>query len=386
VGPLLPWLGEWGKAVAQHHERFDGTGYPRRLKGRRISLAARIVAVADTYEVMTAPRPYKRPMSVSAARRELVRVAGTQLDPVIVRAFLNVSVGRLWRTIGVGAWVAQLPTLGRLFSLGGLGGATAASGAGMGIASAAAVTVLGVSGFIGPSSPARTSGAGAHATAMAPSAGTTAPFAGTVHGRPDQPSSPPAASISPAPTPPPTAVPTSTTSTAQPTPTPRPSTGTPRPVPTPAPRPTPKPTPPPTPAPTPNACPACTNTAPGCTSYCSGTPNTTCVAYCVGGNNKACVSHCFGGGNNKSCRRYCDGNAPQCKAFCNPGATRAAADLPAPSRGGGAIRAIATAADHDGGSAAAMAGGLLSGVVALLSAGVVRRRVLRFSRGRDGSG
>ncbi|GAC1579516.1 MAG: hypothetical protein NVS3B18_13190 [Candidatus Dormibacteria bacterium] len=69
VAPLLPWLGKWGAAVAQHHERYDGTGYPHRLKGRRISLAARIVAVADVYEVMTAPRPYKRPMSVTAARQ-----------------------------------------------------------------------------------------------------------------------------------------------------------------------------------------------------------------------------------------------------------------------------------------------------------------------------
>ena len=110
VAPLMPWLGEWGTAVEQHHERFDGTGYPHRLKGPEISLAARIVAVADVFEVMTAPRPYRLPMSVLAARRELVRVAGTQLDPVIVRAFLNVSVGRLWRTIGFGAWIAQLPS------------------------------------------------------------------------------------------------------------------------------------------------------------------------------------------------------------------------------------------------------------------------------------
>ncbi len=171
VAPLLPWLGKWGAAVAQHHEHFDGTGYPRGLKGRRISLAARIVAVADTYEVMTAPRPYRRPLSVVAARQELVRVAGTQLDPVIVRAFLNVSVGRLWRTIGIGAWMAQLPTIARLFSFGGVGGASA-SGAGMGLASAAAVAVLGVSGWVGPASPAlTTTGGGSQATALAPGSG-----------------------------------------------------------------------------------------------------------------------------------------------------------------------------------------------------------------------
>ena len=69
VAPLLPWLGEWGRAVVEHHERYDGTGYPHRLKGTEISLAARIVAVADVYEVMTAPRPYKRAMSIAAARQ-----------------------------------------------------------------------------------------------------------------------------------------------------------------------------------------------------------------------------------------------------------------------------------------------------------------------------
>ena len=116
VAPLLPWLGEWGKAVAEHHERYDGTGYPFGLKAHEISLGARIVAVADTYEVMTAPRPYKRAMSIAAARAELPRVAGTQLDPGIVRAFLNISVGRLWRTIGVGAWIGQIPALGRLWT------------------------------------------------------------------------------------------------------------------------------------------------------------------------------------------------------------------------------------------------------------------------------
>ena len=68
VAPLLPWLGEWGKAVVEHHERYDGTGYPFGLKAQEISLGARIVAVADTYEVMTAPRPYKRAMSIAAAR------------------------------------------------------------------------------------------------------------------------------------------------------------------------------------------------------------------------------------------------------------------------------------------------------------------------------
>jgi len=166
VAPLLPWLAEWGLAVEQHHERFDGTGYPRGLRGHEIALAARIVSVADVYEVMTAPRPYKRPMSVTAAREELVRVAGTQLDPAIVRAFLNISVGRLWRTIGFGAWIGQMPTLARLFSFWGW----AASGTGL--ATAIAATVLAVGGGIGPAASPIASPIHGPAVAVAPGHGT----------------------------------------------------------------------------------------------------------------------------------------------------------------------------------------------------------------------
>src|ERR1039457_6261343 len=55
-------------------------------------------------------------MSVAAARQELTRVAGTQLDPAVFRAFLNISIGRLWRTAGIGAWIGQIPNIGRLWS------------------------------------------------------------------------------------------------------------------------------------------------------------------------------------------------------------------------------------------------------------------------------
>lgn len=111
IGPLRSWLGEWAAAVEHHHERWDGKGYPRALAGENISLAGRIVAVADSYEVMTAVRPYRRPIGVIAARQELVRCSGAQFDPTVVRAFLNISVGRLWRVVGLGSWVAQLPLL-----------------------------------------------------------------------------------------------------------------------------------------------------------------------------------------------------------------------------------------------------------------------------------
>jgi putative nucleotidyltransferase with HDIG domain len=142
VSSLMPWLAEWGTAVEQHHERYDGTGYPHGLRGGEISLGARIVSLADTYEVMTAPRSYKAPMSVPAARRELIRVASTQLDPTAVRAFLNISVGRLWRAVGFGAWVAQFPLVARLASSFGRLGTPSVAGA-------TAATVLVVGGFTG---------------------------------------------------------------------------------------------------------------------------------------------------------------------------------------------------------------------------------------------
>lgn len=54
AGPLLPWLGEWGRAIVDHHERFDGTGYPNGISGEEISVAGRITAIADSFETMTA--------------------------------------------------------------------------------------------------------------------------------------------------------------------------------------------------------------------------------------------------------------------------------------------------------------------------------------------
>lgn len=116
--PLQEWLGPWWPAIEQHHERYDGLGYPAGLAGHEISLGARIVAVADSYEVMTAARPYKRAMSATAAREELARCAGTQFDPVVVRAFLSISLGRLRWAAGPLAWVAQLPALQPVSGLG----------------------------------------------------------------------------------------------------------------------------------------------------------------------------------------------------------------------------------------------------------------------------
>lgn len=112
AGRLRPWLGEWLDAIDQHHERYDGRGYPHGLQRQGISLSARLVAVADSFETMTAVRSYNKPKTVVAARHELVRCAGTHFDPRIVRHFLGVSLGRLRWRIGLAAWIAELPLIG----------------------------------------------------------------------------------------------------------------------------------------------------------------------------------------------------------------------------------------------------------------------------------
>ena len=118
IEPLIEWLGDWGHAVEQHHENFDGTGYPFGLSGDQISLGARIVSVADAFEVMTAARSYKSALSPAAARKELTRCAGTQFDPAIVRAFLDISVGRQRLIIGPLAWLFDVPIISQIGNLG----------------------------------------------------------------------------------------------------------------------------------------------------------------------------------------------------------------------------------------------------------------------------
>ncbi|MEL7155994.1 MAG: HD domain-containing phosphohydrolase [Actinomycetota bacterium] len=106
--PLAGWLGPWRLAASQHHERWDGTGYPSGLGGNDISLAGRIVAVADAYDVITSKRSYKQAMTTEAARQELVRCSGTQFDPQIVRALLEASLRRDRPLLGMVGWFGEL--------------------------------------------------------------------------------------------------------------------------------------------------------------------------------------------------------------------------------------------------------------------------------------
>jgi len=112
AAPLADFLGPWIDAVGDHHERVDGGGYPRGLRGNEISLGGRIVAVAAAYDVMTAARSYKKPISAANARRELARSAGSQFDPIVVRAFLNVSLGTVRRAMWPLSWALQVPFFG----------------------------------------------------------------------------------------------------------------------------------------------------------------------------------------------------------------------------------------------------------------------------------
>ena len=106
--PLASWLGEWRLAASQHHERWDGAGYPAGLVGAEIGLAGRIVAVADAFDVITSRRSYKKAMSPEAAREEMVRCSGTHFDPDVVRALLNVSLTKERRAIGFLGWFTEL--------------------------------------------------------------------------------------------------------------------------------------------------------------------------------------------------------------------------------------------------------------------------------------
>jgi HD-GYP domain-containing protein (c-di-GMP phosphodiesterase class II) len=85
----IPFLTEASEIVYAHQERFDGTGYPRGLKGDEIPLGARIFSIADTMDAMTSDRPYRQAQSMSAAREEIKRWSGRQFDPKVVETFLS---------------------------------------------------------------------------------------------------------------------------------------------------------------------------------------------------------------------------------------------------------------------------------------------------------
>ena len=85
----IPFLADACDIIYSHQEHFDGTGYPRQLKGTNIPLGARIFSVADTLDAIISDRPYRKARTFAVAREEIVRCSGTQFDPEVVAAFQN---------------------------------------------------------------------------------------------------------------------------------------------------------------------------------------------------------------------------------------------------------------------------------------------------------
>jgi putative nucleotidyltransferase with HDIG domain len=94
----IPFLQEAAEIVYSHQEHYDGSGYPRQLKGDEIPLGARIFAVADTLDAITSDRPYRKAATFAAARQEIKRCAGTQFDPKVVEVYLSLP-DQLWEDL-----------------------------------------------------------------------------------------------------------------------------------------------------------------------------------------------------------------------------------------------------------------------------------------------
>ena len=94
----IPFLGEASDIVYSHQEHFDGSGYPRGLKGEEIPLGARIFSVADTLDAITSDRPYRAAQTVQAAKIEIEKWSGRQFDPDVVKAFLSMP-NNIWEDL-----------------------------------------------------------------------------------------------------------------------------------------------------------------------------------------------------------------------------------------------------------------------------------------------
>ena len=195
TAPLRAWLGDAVGAIDEHHERFDGTGYPRGLSGGSISRAGRIVAVTDAFETITAARPYKGSTTAAEGRAELTRCAGTHFDPHVVRAFLDVSLGRLRWAIGIAAFFAMFPLLGAARARADTLRPTLSCAGGGAVGAAVASMVL-VTASVAPFQPPTATGAGPGETVSSPSGSEPQPEA-PANLTVDQPTTPEEAPLTP---------------------------------------------------------------------------------------------------------------------------------------------------------------------------------------------
>jgi len=86
----LDFFGEVGAIIRTHHESYDGTGYPQMKAGEEIPPVARIIAIADTFDAMTSPRPHREAMDIEEVRQQVRRLSGQQFDPAMAEAFLDI--------------------------------------------------------------------------------------------------------------------------------------------------------------------------------------------------------------------------------------------------------------------------------------------------------
>jgi response regulator RpfG family c-di-GMP phosphodiesterase len=94
----IPFLADAAEIIFAHHERYDGSGYPRGLKAQEIPAGARIFAVADTFDAMTSDRPYRRALPFQASREVIERGAGKEYDSQVARVFLSIP-DKAWEVI-----------------------------------------------------------------------------------------------------------------------------------------------------------------------------------------------------------------------------------------------------------------------------------------------
>ena len=105
----IPSLRDASEIVYSHQERWDGTGYPRQLKGEEIPLGSRIFSVADTLDAITSDRPYRAAQSLQAARKEIEVWSGRQFDPEVVKTFLTME-DNIWEDLRRDVALQSQPT------------------------------------------------------------------------------------------------------------------------------------------------------------------------------------------------------------------------------------------------------------------------------------